>query len=229
MAKPLRDFLLVSTEPRAGKTLLGCALGFAATSRGMRAGVMKPVETGCTERGGRVEPRDAVGLAFAARCGLPLDVIAPYRYLSGGTPIVAAAADRAEPPDLARIADLFRHISARTDIAFVEAPAELDATVSGTADVGDLAKLLGCDLLVVVRNRPGCVELTQRALRDAASRGLRAAGVVVNDAAAPVGPDALGVALQLSKLIDVPCLGAIRYREPVGKDTIDSILGPTRN
>jgi len=46
------NFLISGTAPRAGKTMVGCALAFASKVRAMRVGVMKPVQTGCVERDG---------------------------------------------------------------------------------------------------------------------------------------------------------------------------------
>jgi dethiobiotin synthetase len=40
-----RRFVIAGTGARVGKTTVGCALGFAMRARGMRVGVMKPVDT----------------------------------------------------------------------------------------------------------------------------------------------------------------------------------------
>ncbi|MGH7865350.1 MAG: ATP-dependent dethiobiotin synthetase BioD, partial [Candidatus Binataceae bacterium] len=122
----MRKLLIVGADARAGKTLVGCALGFALHARAMKVGVMKPVEMGCAERGGELEPADAIGLARTAACNLPLELIAPYRYRSRALSIPAAADEDGTPaPDLARIADSFAEIEAQSDLVLVEAPAGL--------------------------------------------------------------------------------------------------------
>ena len=87
-----RGLFIAGTEPGSGKTLIGCALAFAAHSRGMRVGVMKPIETGCREVDGVLEPADARGLSYAAASDLPMELICPYRYRSPLAPAVAVVA-----------------------------------------------------------------------------------------------------------------------------------------
>src|ERR1700730_16735733 len=111
---------ITATEARVGKTLIGCALAFAAHARGMRVGVMKPIETGCREVAGILEPADARGLAYAAACDLPMELICPYRYRSPLAPPAAAEAENVAPPDLLKIAEAYRKIAARSDFVIVE-------------------------------------------------------------------------------------------------------------
>jgi dethiobiotin synthetase len=74
-----RGLLITGTDAGVGKTLIGCALAFAAHARGMRVGVMKPIETGCREVAGILGSADVRGLAYAAACDLPIELICPYR------------------------------------------------------------------------------------------------------------------------------------------------------
>src|SRR5271169_2012853 len=102
MAPRKRSFLITGTGPRVGKTTVGCALGFAMRARGMRVGVMKPIDTGCVDTNGALESRDAQALALAVGSVLPHESICPYRYRS--TPASADA------PDMAHIARCFEEI-----------------------------------------------------------------------------------------------------------------------
>src|ERR1700722_4634269 len=103
-----RGLFITGTDAAVGKTLIGCALAFAAHARGMRVGVMKPIATGCREVEGVLECDDARGLAYAAAWDLPMDLLCPYRYAS---PLDLPAA----PPDLLEIADPYRKIAARSN------------------------------------------------------------------------------------------------------------------
>src|SRR6267378_6966808 len=106
-----RNYLITGTDVEVGKTTIGCALGFALRARGMRVGVMKPVETGCVEGGGELQALDANALALAAGSQLPADLICPYRYRSPLAPLAAADADQLPPPDLDSIARCFQEIA----------------------------------------------------------------------------------------------------------------------
>src|SRR5262249_39584255 len=91
--------LITGTDTGVGKTMVGCALGFAMKVRGLRVGVMKPAETGCREEAGELIPNDAVALRASASANHPLEIVCPYRYRSPLAPAAAAEADRIPPPD----------------------------------------------------------------------------------------------------------------------------------
>src|ERR1700692_3516152 len=110
MAQRKRSFLITGTGPRVGKTTIGCALGFAMRARGLRVGVMKPVDT--------LESKDAQALALAVGSTMPMDLICPYRYSSP-----PASADA---PDLEHIEKCFNEIAAQSDVILVESSSTLD-------------------------------------------------------------------------------------------------------
>ncbi len=229
MPESVRTLLIVGADARGGKTLVGCALGFALHARGMKVGVMMPVELGCAERGGVLEPADALGLARTSACDLPLGLIAPYRYRSRALSIPAAADDDASPaPDFTRIVEAFARIKAQSDAVIVEAPGGLADPLNSTCDVSDLAMRCGLELIVVVANRPGCVNATLLTLAYAASRRLEVAGYIVNDAEPAGERDAVATAAMLTRVTSARCLGAIRYREPMGLAIVDTLLGKAR-
>ena len=69
-----RGFLITGTGARVGKTTVGCALGFAMRARGIRVGVMKPVDTLDHRRaiigaGGRLRNADGVDLPVSLSRG----------------------------------------------------------------------------------------------------------------------------------------------------------------
>src|SRR5260370_26504066 len=105
------NFLIRRTAPRAGKTMVGCALAFAFKVRAMRVGVMKPVQTGCVERDGALVPEDAAALLAAASSDYPLELACPYRYRSPLAPAAAAEIDKARRPDLGDIERSYRPLA----------------------------------------------------------------------------------------------------------------------
>jgi dethiobiotin synthetase len=172
-------FLITGTGAGVGKTTVGCALGFALRARGMRVGVMKPVETGCAEIDGALKPRDADALALAAGCILPLELICPYRYRSPLAPAAAAGIDRLPPPDLANIARCFGEIAKDNDVVLVESAGAIVAPITRGSDFADLAAMLVLEVIVVVENRPGCVDATMLTIQRCESRGLEVAGYIL--------------------------------------------------
>src|SRR5215470_17095978 len=106
------NFLITGTGGRVGKSTVGCALGFAFRARGLRIGVMKPVEVGCPDYNGELEASDTRALALAAGCSLPVEQMCPYRYRSATSPPAAAEFDSLPQPELGRISDCFDSIAA---------------------------------------------------------------------------------------------------------------------
>jgi len=131
-----RQLLITGTGARVGKTTVGCALGFAMRARGIRVGVMKPVDT--------PESHDAQALALAVGSIMPMELICPYRYSLTLTP--------GDAPDLSHISQCFRKIAAQNEVVLVES--------AGTIDFADLAAMLNLEVIVVVGNRPGCMDAT---------------------------------------------------------------------
>jgi dethiobiotin synthetase len=218
-----RSFLIAATGAGAGKSIVACALGFAFRARGFRVGVMKPAATGCDRPGGALDPADIRGVALAAGCALPLDLICPYRYASRLAPAAAAEADGAAPPDLGRIEQCYRQIAESSDIVLVESPAGIADPITWDADAAGLAARLGLDAIVVVANRPGCVSAATLTIGHARSRGVAIVGWLLNDAERAAA-DSQAIVRALVRMTGAPMLGAMRYKEPLGLEVIETLL-----
>jgi len=219
-----RGVFITGTEAGVGKTLIGCALAFAAHARGMRVGVMKPIETGCGEVAGILEPADARGLAYAAASDLPLELICPWRYRSPLAPPLAAEADAVAAPDLVEIAEAYRKIAARSDFAIVEGIGGIATPIAWDQDSTDLARMLNLDIAIVAANRPGCLNASRLTIAHARSRGLGLVGVILNDVEATASPAAETNQESLRKLTDVAILGRVRFKQPVTREIIDALF-----
>ncbi len=220
-----RGFLITGTDTGVGKTLVGCSIARAARARGVKAGVMKPAETGCAEARGALEPADARALALAAGSLVPLKLICPYRYRSPLAPAAAAEADKLPPPDLDLVIRAFREIAAQSDVVIVEGAGGLAVPITWETDYARLARALDLDAVVVVGNRLGCLNAALLTFHYALGRGLRVTGYVLNDTVADPTPATLGNEASLSRLTDVPYLGRVRFNEPVSLGIIDAVLG----
>ncbi len=219
-----RNFLITGTDTGVGKSTVGCALGFAFRARGLRVGVMKPAETGCEERDGILDPADARALVLASGCGLSLETVCPYRYRSPLAPAAAAEIDSLPPPELGRVRDCFDRICAASDIVLVEGAGGITVPLTWRFDFADLAAALNLELIVVIANRLGCLNATLLTLHYAASKGLRIAGWILNDVEPATSPAALSNADSLRRLTDAPCLGAMRFKEPLGIGVVERLL-----
>jgi dethiobiotin synthetase len=219
-----RRFLITGTDTKVGKTTIGCALGFAFRARGIRVGVMKPVETGCAEVEGELQALDASALALAVGSRLPMELICPYRFRSPLAPAAAAEADDLPPPNLANIARCFHEIAAQSDAVLIESVGGLATPLNSDADFADLAALLGLEVIVVVGNRLGCLNLAALTQRHAESHGLTIAGYILCDIDPLSSPAMETNAGKLTSLISARYLGRMRYREPLAKAIVEQLL-----
>ena len=165
-------------------------------ARGLRVGVMKPVDT--------LESEDAQALAFAVGSTMPMDLICTYRHSS--TPASADA------PDLALIAECFNEIAAQSDVMLVES--------AYTIDFADLAATLDLEVIVVVGNRPGGAEAATLTIQHCKDRGLKIAGYILCDC----DPTTAADAESLQQIIQAPYLGRMRHREPLARTIVEKLI-----
>jgi len=218
------NFLITGTGGRVGKSTVGCALGFAFRARGLRVGVMKPAEVGCADHDGQLQAPDTRALALAAACDLPLELMCPCRYRSAAPPPAAAELDGLPPPALGRISDCFDRIAAASDLVLVESTGGLAEPITWEADFADLAAVLDLEIILVVANRPEGLNSALLTLRYAASKGLRVAGWILNDLEPATRRGELTTAKTLSRLTDSPCLGTMRFKEPLSIAVVEKLL-----
>ena len=119
---------ITGTDTAVGKTAIGAALARLFRERGMRVGVLKPVETGC--EGDELWPRDGLMLAEAAGLeigtgaeaggpGLSLADVVPWRFAAALAPEAAARAAGVEI-GVDRIYQAMDRWTGRCDLILVE-------------------------------------------------------------------------------------------------------------
>src|SRR5262245_17110266 len=82
--------LITGTDTGVGKTFFACGLAALLKESGYEVGVMKPVETGCSQDDGKLAPQDALALKEASGCVVSLERICPYQLREPLAPSVAA-------------------------------------------------------------------------------------------------------------------------------------------
>ncbi len=201
---------ITGTDTGVGKTLVACGLAALLRDLGYSVGVMKPAETGCEERDGKLFPQDAFYLKEASGCEEPLEKICPYRLKEPLAPSVAA--ERAGVKiDISHLLTLYGEISQKHDITLVEGAGGLLAPLLPGYTYADLAKLLKLPLLVVAADRLGVINHLLLTLEHASCRGLRVLGYVFNRLTSEPFLAADTNREALLSLTAVPCLGEIPY------------------
>src|SRR5262245_40597882 len=114
-----KGIFITGTDTGVGKTLVACGLAALLRDMGSTVGVMKPAETGCEERDGRLMTQDAFSLKEASGCEEPVERICPYQLRDPLAPSVAAAREGIEI-DVCEIVRIYEDISGAHDITIVE-------------------------------------------------------------------------------------------------------------
>ena len=217
-------FLVTGTDTRVGKTMFGCALAFAFKVRGIWVGVMKPIETGCAEADGVLNPSDGLSLIASASSDLPLELVTSYRYRAALPPAAAAEADGTSPPSFAAIGRAYREIASRSEVTIVEDCGGLAAPIDWQHSYGDLALELKLETILVVANRGAFINGAVLATDHVSRRGIAMRGFILNaldhESSASVERDADFVA----RATGASCLGTVRFKEPLGLKIVEQLI-----
>ena len=211
---------ITGTDTGVGKTFFACGLAALLKDSGYKVGVMKPAETGCVERDGKLFPEDTVRLKEASGCDVPLEKICPYQYRDPLAPSVAA--ERAGTRiDIDRVMDLYDEISSTHDVTLVEGAGGLMVPLLPSYTYADLAQVLKLPLIVVAANRLGMINHLVLTLEHSSCKGLRVLGYVLNQLESQSSLAADTNREALSALTGIPYLGELPYLETAQSGTVD--------
>lgn len=208
---------ITGTDTGVGKTFVACGLAALLRESGFRVGVMKPAETGCVEKDGKLFPEDAVKLKEASGCAVPLEKVCPFQLRDPLAPSIAAEREGGRV-DIDRLLDIYDEISSAHDITLVEGAGGLMVPLLPSYTYADFARVLKLHTLVVAANRLGAINHLLLTLEHASCKGLRVLGYVLNQIQSEPSLAADTNRAALSTLTSVPCLGEISYLTPMGTD-----------
>jgi len=203
---------ITGTDTGVGKTFFACGLAALLRESGYRVGAMKPAETGCVERDGKLFPEDAVRLKQASGCDLSLEKICPYQFREPLAPSIAAAREGVRI-DIDRLIDLYTEISSMHDITVVEGAGGLMVPLLPSFTYVDLARVLKLPVIVVAANRLGTINHLLLTVEHASCKGLRVLGYVLNHTDHEPSLAAETNREALSTLTATPCIAELPYME----------------
>jgi dethiobiotin synthetase len=184
-------------------------------ARGIDVGVMKPIETGCPGRRGRLVPRDALILREAAGSRDELDLINLYRFRAPLAPMVASERE-GRPIDLRWVGEQFAHLASRHQVVLVEGAGGLMVPLTERAAILDLAGLLRLPLILVIGSRLGAINHGRLTVDAAVRARLPVVGAILNRT---TRDRSLAVATNrsaLARLMPIPIVAEIPFLSSVG-------------
>lgn len=202
---------ITGTDTGVGKTYLAKGIARRLSGRGIDVGVMKPVETGCCMRMGRLMPADAAQLLNAAEARDGLDIVNPYRFRRPLAPFVAAELE-GRNIDPAKIINAFRILYERHEFMIVEGAGGIMVPICKDYLFLDLALDLGLPVLITARSGLGTINHTLLTVSALRGRGATIIGIVINHAAkAKQGLAEKTSPSVIERLSRVPVLGIVPY------------------
>jgi len=174
-----QGIFITGTDTNVGKTYVAAGIAAALTCRGVNVGVMKPAETGCSLRAGRLIPKDALRLMKAAKVRDSISLVNPYRFRKPLAPSIAAEQEgkRINP---ARIGGAFKALAKRHDFMIVEGAGGIMAPLTGSYTYLDLAEALELQVLIIARPGLGTINHTLLTIAALRQRRITIAGIVIN-------------------------------------------------
>ena len=214
-------FFVTGTDTGVGKTFIACGLARIFRNRGVKVGVMKPVETGCPRAAGELRPLDAVQLLSAASSAQDLSSVCPYRFEAPLAPDVAAR-QVGQCIDPLLIYDQFQGIASSHDVTLVEGAGGLLVPIWDRYTMADLASDLGLPLLVVTASRLGAVSHTLLTLEHARLRQLPVAAYVLNHLTG-VEDEAMSTNAELlARSTDTRCAGVVKWTPTAANSIVET-------
>jgi dethiobiotin synthetase len=175
-----QTIFVTGTDTGIGKTTVASAIGAALHREGWKVGVLKPVETGCSNGpDGRLLPRDAAQLRYFSGCQVDLHTVCPVALKEPLAPLVAARRE-GRLIDTEELLRAHAAVAATHHVTLVEGAGGLLVPIAPSQTFADLAARLNARCVVVVGSKLGAINHALLTMRHAQSMGLPVLGYIVN-------------------------------------------------
>lgn len=207
----MNSIFITGTDTGVGKTFVATGIAASLKERGICAGVMKPIHTGCKTRRGRLIPEDSIRLAKSASVDDPIDLITPYTFKKSVAPHVAAIETHTRI-DINRIVKSFRILHKRHEYMIVEGIGGVLVPITQGFYVADLIKRLKIPALIVIRPNLGTINHTMLTIHCLRERKIPIKGIVINYSSKGRKTSAEKTLPEtIQRLSGLPVLGIIPY------------------
>ncbi len=174
----MKTLFITGIDTGIGKTYVGHMLVKALIKAGHSCVPRKPVESGCDINDGELMPEDALKYFHATNGKIPLEEICPHRY---EPPISPERAIRLAN-NIVTVKDLVTSCTPtnKPDYLFVEGAGGFYSPLCTDGLNADLAQKLKAGVILVVKDRLGCINQTLLNIEAIQNRKLKLLAIVLN-------------------------------------------------
>jgi dethiobiotin synthetase len=207
-----QGLFVTATDTGVGKTYLTALIAGSLREQGLRVGAYKPACSGAeVAADGSISWSDIETLAAAVGGTFDPERICPLRFQAPLAPSVAARRE-GTVIDFKRLRDGAAWWKGRVDVLLIEGVGGLLCPLTELETIADLAMALAYPLLVIARTGLGTINHTLLTIEAAQRRGLKVAGVVLNEATVSTPPREIEEnATEIVRRANVPVLGVVRH------------------
>ena len=220
----MKMIFITGTDTDVGKTFIGTRLTEKLLHAGLKLSVRKPIESGCQRQGTTLLPADASNYVSAyqnaSTDSCDLDDVCRYRYEPAISPERAIRLAH-ETVSVQQLMTACQG-NAADDVLLVEGAGGFYSPLCSDGLNADLAEALQAKVILVVRDRLGCINQALLSLAAIDSRGLECLAVIVNQIPTTDEEDiAMDNLADLSARLNLPVLP---YNTSEAKSTLDKLL-----
>lgn len=208
---------ITGTDTGVGKTVVAAGLAGVLKKRGVKVGVMKPIQSGGLRRGEKVLSQDIQMMIKTTQIKEELSLLNPYCLIQPLAPSEAAKLEGVEIR-IERILEAFDTLRRRYDFLIIEGAGGLIVPIREDYLMIHLIKDLSLPLLIISRARLGGVNHTCLTVGYARGEGIPLIGIIINSTKAEDENFAKGNSEMIQRITGLPIFGIIPYSEGIDVD-----------
>ena len=201
------SLFITGTDTAVGKSLVTAGLAAFLRQQGIDCGVMKPIESGCTQGSPQ---SDAYYLKAISEVSDTLDEINCYTFKAALAPGIAARQERSSI-SFAKIAKAYQKLQTKHESILVEGAGGLMVPLADKKNIADLIVYLKLPILLVGRLGLGTLNHTLLSLEYLKLKKIRVAGIVLNSHTEKLDESAKSNLKVLAEWTQVPIWGKVNY------------------
>jgi dethiobiotin synthetase len=212
----MANLFITGTDTGVGKTVVAGAIAAHQKAAGAEVGVMKPAETGCCTRDGKLVPSDASFLKRASGTTDILGAVCPYTFEEPLAPAIAAK-NAGREISAKFLIKVYRAISRQHDMTIVEGAGGIMVPICADYSYLDLASDLDIPVVIVARAGLGTINHTLLTVHALRSKDIDIHSIILNhdrksaaDASTDTNPEVIRELSGIDSVFTLPYMPGIK-------------------